>query len=1451
MSGQSTSSCQATSTACNAVCVCDVGYGRADCSMTMSDIASELLVRSAFLDAVVTASTVNQSVSFVARSSSTLTVIAALIRDGTDLDGSTAAAVQQWLSTVTAESAAGAVSGSELSAIVNAQSMRIADLLVSSVFSAEPASLDQVSTALASVLSLSSLMVTAQDELTASTVLGNVRSTTEKNVAGNQSVTVPLTAFEQSLGWTPNRVQLSGLASNVSLNNDAFVQVLQVDHGVWTCAATQANATASMLSSSLLASNVSSASLSSHIMSVRLDNETMSKAAVLLTVNLLDVAAWSAAMNASTVTVTCAVDDVSNHSVSCPGVAPITIRCRGLEETRRIECLPPALTCSLLDFGQMTVSSIDLCELVDLTDSTATCWCDFSDSAKARRRLSSSSDKVMEAVKVSGAFNMALMSVYVGENFKDTVLASGQMSFADAFTKSYIVVAMFGMVWGLGGLVLVMMTMNLKWTARSQGKQQQQQQQQQQCKMGDPLLGTSGLSDPAQIQNLVRPRKRGQISFVHPVAGTGSAAGKVQSDRVETVSSDQMVQKLTAYIKAIVPPVFSMRPSMLRIGDELMRHHAYLNVFLGSGKKGSSARVPMLGMAQLLTVQSMLMFLLALLYDLQVPSDDGSCVSLDNEAACLHRKSPMDYRQTYCAWKGSSTCVYQQPNMQFMVVFLCAIIISVVTSVFTRPLEWMFDILAAPTKDSVRASLVAAAAVREIGKRVSVVARRASAIAVQVMQNTKQGLGLSVAADKEILQTRFIPETTHAAHKQARMMLTTFMQSELDKSKAKTHRGAVVGDSSHQEGKEQDDGHVEALFAKVVANHREKRAIDGGRSMAWLANNVSSSTTSGKETVTMQTLVAHMIEQREVLTREERRRFDAEWLWDARSNSFAEVFSVDSSSSSSWLGGSGGQHTLVASAVAREMEVAQQRSHYVSKHRLDGALEEHIGLEIMQLFVMDVLGRDSNAARIFQAKAEEDFKVIPVVSMRMKAMAVCLLVVMNVFFMYYTVVKGATKGLQWQRTFLMSFIMQLVIEVLLFETVETLWINYFVPSLINRDVVRIHATLSEAVYHLCHILSTHGRDVASRIILNAPDYLFVSTQIAKLHPQLMESMIVLSYRTYLPGELAMKWLPSSQHHMHGVHVMDFDDDDGDDDIDSSCSENDEDKEENESDESIEGAVTKKNTSVQRNNHPKSNHGSASDQRRRRQEQFHRHKRSPATVVGSATSCLRNILYGLSFLLMNLVASTPFEVQKAALRFVQPLTIGGVAYMWYRVVRHPLYLFLTALGFVLVIAFFLRRWYLEYQLLLERREKEKLAPIIVQSLIQKHYMNHDRRRLVASQSSGGHHGNQFVNHDDDKVMSLLNDAEEGDDEVDSDLVSYYGNELVDDESFDVSSVESEMDLVLSLSARSCVEDNKDSDCLSLEKKCQFGEGLVTVTSCNGSDANSEMYSSVSISTYGQL
>jgi hypothetical protein len=128
------------------------------------------------------------------------------------------------------------------------------------------------------------------------------------------------------------------------------------------------------------------------------------------------------------------------------------------------------------------------------------------------------------------------------------------------------------------------------------------------------------------------------------------------------------------------------------VWEEVKKHHRYLMLIAADGANSGSVR--MLSGVHLLTVQTMLMWVLALCYDVQVsscvlstdhsvsdgcsfcfflialqfPRDTGACSSLDAENSCLAEKSRFDAGETLCDWRYDETsdthsCKYTGPSV--------------------------------------------------------------------------------------------------------------------------------------------------------------------------------------------------------------------------------------------------------------------------------------------------------------------------------------------------------------------------------------------------------------------------------------------------------------------------------------------------------------------------------------------------------------------------------------------------------------------------------------------------------------------------------------------------------------------------------------------------------------------------------------------------------------------
>jgi hypothetical protein len=142
----------------------------------------------------------------------------------------------------------------------------------------------------------------------------------------------------------------------------------------------------------------------------------------------------------------------------------------------------------------------------------------------------------------------------------------------------------------------------------------------------------------------------------------------------------------------------------------------------------------------------------------------------------------------------------------------------------------------------------------------------------------------------------------------------------------------------------------------------------------------------------MVTLTEEVQCQRRVLKTFEKEIFDAQWGLDA-SGAFQ---SARPARRIQCIKGSPGTEAL----IRKEVEfVKSETAKKVEK--LNIATDKHTGLEILHLFIMDLLGRNTPAARIFETKSEEDFEHTRVVTVTSKRVAVVALVLINFFFVYF------------------------------------------------------------------------------------------------------------------------------------------------------------------------------------------------------------------------------------------------------------------------------------------------------------------------------------------------------------------------------------------------------------------------------------------------------------------
>jgi hypothetical protein len=764
----------------------------------------------------------------------------------------------------------------------------------------------------------------------------------------------------------------------------------------------------------------------------------------------------------------------------------VIMNCTGGQELLKAVC--PGQVKSAVCGSAIGDSSL-LCETIDSTSTNVTCSCLLPSSGSSRRQLSSNALSTVNSVMdQTGVSHVGALTAYVGENFAGTLSGAADMNSAAAFRKVLIVIVAFIVLW-TGGLAIVMSSAFRSKMHASAHKEQK-----------------------TSFERL----KRYAQAARSPVA---------------------IGEYLKNYVDEVFPSAFKDKPSLECLVDEIYKHHRYmLVVSCSNDKKSDQTRI--ITAVRLLTVQTMLMFLLAVFYELQAPSDDGSCGTHMTEQTCLVRRSIIEAHSTYCQWSENAlreeVCTYRDPSFSYLTIMYVSVVISVITAIVSSPIDYFFNMLTAPTADAVKVSASAA-----FSKRMVANARRVSVAAMTAASSLAEAVRQSaVAAEKHFgqasFETREVPESTRLAHalavaaspalksKADDLMIRRMATGQSIKSRfSKQHSDDCDDDERSEVESDLDEADDESIRNSDNDDVRGPDAAGEETEETATVGSLNNNSGSGRGTILMTVfgrhhdaddkkfnrLVAEIDVQRKALNGSEIEQFDGSWGIDP-TGEFVKRESLSFT----------GYHRIDAAAnIKNEMHVVEEESRKIAKE-LKYATDQHIGLELLHLFVLDILGRATPAARIFQSKAEEDFFKIRVVSRRVQMLAWCGVVFMNLFFAYFTILKSYQKGTAWQRAFVTGSVVQILVEVLFNETMECIWVNFLVPRLVSEEVHKVARKLHAAIAQLCA-----PETVDSPYFLDAPAYLFVSTAVAKKFPNQLESMVVRAYHSHLPGMLSNKW----------------------------------------------------------------------------------------------------------------------------------------------------------------------------------------------------------------------------------------------------------------------------------------------------------------------------------------
>ena len=144
-----------------------------------------------------------------------------------------------------------------------------------------------------------------------------------------------------------------------------------------------------------------------------------------------------------------------------------------------------------------------------------------------------------------------------------------------------------------------------------------------------------------------------------------------------------------------------------------------------------------------------------------------------------------------------------------------------------------------------------------------------------------------------------------------------------------------------------------------------------------------------------------------------------------------------------------------------------------------------------------------------------------VVTAAAKQLTWVLILLINLFFVYFTLVRSMTRNASWQTGFLTGCVFQFLVEILFNETIECIWVNFSIPRSVRQEIDAVLSAFHKTLDH------TFARE-QTLPVLDTPKYFFVSNRVAAEYRKLFDSQFVLDYHTFWPGNMCTRWTSPSE-----------------------------------------------------------------------------------------------------------------------------------------------------------------------------------------------------------------------------------------------------------------------------------------------------------------------------------
>ena len=705
--------------------------------------------------------------------------------------------------------------------------------------------------------------------------------------------------------------------------------------------------------------------------------------------------------------------------------------------------------------------STEYCSMVNFNETYITCSCDVCLIRQHQQQLLQRrrlNNEVLEEESSSYGMHIVALTNYVLYDFADTVMDPEIIWDGDTYDETLTITLFVSSLWCLIAIAIFHAEKNIK-------------------------------ND--------KTKKKLKLTSVFTESNIHAGNDQVDDEDSDN-STDDLIEaekerihsarKLLDYIQEIFPVVYSTKELSLyqRAYEEISNDHLFMKL---NNEKNSSLRYAY--HFEFFTMINITLMITAIITSIELKEDTGACVTYLNESDCLYEKSVYEFDKTLCLWDDESqVCdTNTDNNFNWLTVIVSTIIALTIAVPLRIILYCVFElVLRAPTSvphhneddTRLRKASVVPLAIRQASKLVTNIAGRMKA---HIKRKKRSILGGQL-----LMKPKPIVDLPTSILRRRRDAINHFNKYRSD------HNEDTITYASNSDHDEDDDDEDQSTFYdefnEIISY---SLPTSSKKEIYYESELIFSKLNSELTNFLREGLKLGLPISEKMINR-----------WDILILN-NDIDNLNINLSTKWI-------SKINDTLTESEKLLKE---------IQAMPPSVAGAQLLRHFIIDLLGRNTKDAIIFEKKSADYFGSKYLTTIEFKVIIAFLVVLSNISCIFICIAYGARNGPDWQKMWVYLCFITIFFLIFIDMSFEAAMIGFVIPSQTISSVRNVQLVLNQAL--LNHSLPRSfvhfhkgNNDTKNDNSFSASKFLHVSHYLAMNLKYLHESSFILSYKDPLP-----------------------------------------------------------------------------------------------------------------------------------------------------------------------------------------------------------------------------------------------------------------------------------------------------------------------------------------------